>query len=69
MKVYGRKTFSGNVTAPQGYVTSQEAIEIIGISYRHLWRLREQGRFPGAIKPGRYWFFPRKEVEKHARHV
>ena len=67
MKVYGRNTFTSDVTPPRGYVTSKEAIEILGITYRHLWRLQKQGAFPGAIKPERYWFFPREEVQNNAK--
>ena len=66
MKVYGRATFTTDINPPEGFVTSREAIEIMGISYRHLWRLRESGRFPGAVKPGRFWFFPKEEVEQYA---
>ena len=51
----------------QQYVDGPEAARMLNVSNSRIRRLCLDGRFEGALKTGRAWLIPRKEVEEFQR--
>jgi len=47
-------------------LTTAQAARIVGVSADWIAQCCQNGRFPGAIQPGRDWLIPRAEVEAFA---
>jgi predicted DNA-binding transcriptional regulator AlpA len=56
---------------PDGpYLTSREVADLLRLrSIRQVDRLRKDGRFPGCVKPGRWWLYPQSDVTAYMRGV
>jgi len=58
----GASTWEGG-SSMEGYLTAKQAAEKAGVSDAWIRELCGQGRFPGAIQPGRDWFIPTSDIE------
>ena len=50
------------------YMTSAEAGELLGLTQTVLARKASRGQL-GAIRKGRFWLFPREEIERYAEDI